>query len=140
MSEPLQFVLRPLERRIPEGALEGGFRVHLSAKDLKTLGLEPGDACKLRALGGASGVGIAWLSQELKPSGSKRITQVTDIFRETYGFNLQDRVSICKSELPFTRADTVVLNEITEGQLEHSPRQEALRCWIDVSLCGFAIR
>src|SRR6266702_2533195 len=60
MTAALHFTLRPLERRMPVSALEGGFRVQLSIRDLKALGLETGDLCRLSSPGGA-GLAIAWL-------------------------------------------------------------------------------
>ncbi|KAF2473082.1 AAA-domain-containing protein [Lindgomyces ingoldianus] len=96
MAALTPFVLRPLDRRSPDSALKDAFRVHLSAKDLQSLGIATGDLIRLSTSGGKSGFGIAWLAQQTNP-GNKSIAKVTDLLREKYGaIELQERAFIEK--------------------------------------------
>jgi AAA family ATPase len=135
MTAALHFTLRPLERRMPVSALEGGFRVQLSIRDLKALGLETGDLCRLSSPGGA-GLAIAWLSQDANSSNqTKRIAKVTDLLRETYGFTLQDRISIEKANEPWERADTVFITPSDpEQSLASYESPDELEQWASYAL------
>lgn len=128
MTTTSAFTLRPLERRTPAGALEGGFRVHLSIKELKNLGLSVGDLCRLTTTSGASGYAVAWLSQETNP-GNKPIAKVTELLRETYGFPLTERVFIEKANDAWKPADTVSITLVDTSQA-----QEDIEYWADHAL------
>ncbi|CAN9101426.1 unnamed protein product [Alternaria sp. RS040] len=99
MSPATSYTLRPLERNppsIPGNALEGGaFRVHLSQKELKALGLVNGDCIRLSTAAGFKGHGVAWLASQTNP-GNKPIAKVTDLLREQYNLSLNDPVFIEK--------------------------------------------
>jgi len=94
--EGTPFALRPLERN-PLGAsgnaLEAAFRVYLTQREQKALGLTNGDLVRLRTAAGYKGYGIAWLASSPNP-GNKAIAKVTDLLREQYGLSLNDPVFI----------------------------------------------
>ncbi|KAF1837032.1 AAA-domain-containing protein [Decorospora gaudefroyi] len=99
MSPATAYTLRPLERNppsIPANALEGGaFRVHLSQKELKGLGLTNGDGVRLSTATGFQGYGVAWLASQTNP-GNKPIAKVSDLLRDHYALSLNDPVFIDK--------------------------------------------
>jgi AAA family ATPase len=99
MSPAASYTLRPLERNppsIPSNALEGGaFRVHLSQKELKVMGLANGDCVRLSTATGFKGYGVAWLATQTNP-GNKPIAKVSDLLREHYELSLNDPVFIEK--------------------------------------------
>jgi AAA family ATPase len=108
------FALRPLERRTPLSALEGGFRVHLSPLSLRAFGLVAGDLVRIQSTsavtdpfetapdGRSSCIAIAWQAADTNMgSASKPIAKVTELLRETYGFKLADKVEI----LPVLKGD-----------------------------------
>ncbi|KAL1800609.1 hypothetical protein ACET3X_000951 [Alternaria dauci] len=99
MSPATSYTLRPLERNppsIPSNALEGGaFRVHLSQKELKALGLVNGDCVRLSTAAGFKGHGVAWLASQTNP-GNKPIAKVSDLLRDQYHLSLNDPVFIEK--------------------------------------------
>jgi AAA family ATPase len=99
MSPAAAYTLRPLERNppsIPSNALEGGaFRVHLSQKELKSMGLTNGDCVRLTTTTGFRGYGVAWLATQTNP-GNKPIAKVSDLLREHYELPLNDPVFIEK--------------------------------------------
>ncbi|RAR05293.1 cell division cycle protein 48 [Stemphylium lycopersici] len=99
MSPASTYTLRPLERNppsVPGNALEGGaFRVHLSQKELKGLGLTNGDCVRLSTAAGFKGYGVAWLASQTNP-GNKPIAKVSDLLREQYDLALNDPVFIEK--------------------------------------------
>jgi AAA family ATPase len=101
MSPATAYTLRPLERNppsIPSNALEGGaFRVHLSQKELKGLGLTNGDCVRLSTATGFKGHGVAWLAAQTNP-GNKPIAKVSDLLREHYELSLNDSVFIEKTD------------------------------------------
>ena len=101
MSPASTYTLRPLERNppsIPGNALEGGaFRVHLSQKELKGLGLTNGDCVRLSTATGFKGYGVAWLASQTNP-GNKPIAKVSDLLREQYDLALNDPVFIEKAD------------------------------------------
>ncbi|KAH9872111.1 hypothetical protein J1614_006372 [Plenodomus biglobosus] len=98
MSAETAYALRPLERpppSTPGDALEGAFRVHLSQKDLKNLGLSSGDLVRLRTADCFKGYAVAWLATQTN-AGSKPIAKVSDLLRVHYRLELTDRVIIDK--------------------------------------------
>lgn len=99
MSPATSYTLRPLERNppsIPSNALDSGaFRVHLSQKELKSLGLTNGDCVRLSTAAAFKGYGVAWLASQTNP-GNKPIAKVSDLLREHYELSLNDAVFIEK--------------------------------------------
>jgi AAA family ATPase len=99
MSAGTAFALRPLERNplsASGNALEGAFRVYLSQREQKTLGLVNGDLVRLRTSSGFRGYAVAWLASQTNP-GNKPIAKVTDLLREQYGLSLNDPVFVDKA-------------------------------------------
>lgn len=97
MTTAPSFSLRPLERNTPHEALEGAFRVHLSPKDLKILGVLNGEAIRITSTStGVQGFAVAWNAASTNP-GNKLIAKVTDLLREKYGLHLQESVIIEKA-------------------------------------------
>ena len=127
-----QFALRPMERRENFTALEGGFRVYFCHADLKDTGLRPGDLCRLRSEQGVSGLGIAW---EGPSATNKPVVRVTELFRETYGFSLTDRISAERATQSWRVAETV---SIAVDALAFGPGKfasaEELAHWASVTL------
>lgn len=122
------FNLRPLERREPDGLLDGAFRIHISIKEIKGLGIEAGGSCQIKSSNGIVGVGVAWPSVDTGGSGAKRIVKVSDFFRGLYGFNLQDRVSISEctvEDIPIESIEVAPVNE--EQPLEEFSTPEELQ-------------
>ncbi|KAF2204992.1 cell division cycle protein 48 [Delitschia confertaspora ATCC 74209] len=103
------YTLRPLERRIPNSSIEGGFRVHLLSRELQKLGLAAGDLVRLSNISGATGFAVAWPFTETNP-GTKPIAKVTELWRDTYGFTLLEKVSIEKANQPWRTVDTVTVS------------------------------
>jgi AAA family ATPase len=99
MSTATAFALRPLERNplsASGNALEGAFRIYLSQREQKTLGLVNGDLVRLRTSAGFRGYAVAWLASQTNP-GNKPIAKVTDLLREQYGLSLNDPVFVDKA-------------------------------------------
>ncbi|KAJ4382050.1 AAA+-type ATPase [Didymella sp. IMI 355093] len=93
------FTLRPLERNPPStpgNALEGAFRVHLAAKELRDHRLTNGDLIRLKTATSFKGYGIAWTAAGTNPA-KKPIAKVTDLLREEYGLSLNDPTWIEKA-------------------------------------------
>jgi AAA family ATPase len=93
------FALRPLERNplsASGNALEGAFRVYLTQREQKSLGLANGDLVRLRTAAGFRGYAVAWLASSPNP-GNKPIAKVTDLLREQYGLLLNDPVFVEKA-------------------------------------------
>lgn len=98
-SMSVAFTLRPLERNPPStpgNALEGAFRVHLSAKELRNHRLANGDLIRLKTLAGYKGYGIAWTAAGTNPA-TKPIAKVTDLLKEHCGLSLNDPVFVEKA-------------------------------------------
>ncbi|KAL5418065.1 hypothetical protein PMIN06_006035 [Paraphaeosphaeria minitans] len=95
MTTASPFTLRPLERSSGGSLDQTAFRVHLSAKELKNLGLTAGDRIRLSTAKGAHGFALAWLAQQTNP-GNKPIAKVSDLLREKYELALTDAVFIDK--------------------------------------------
>jgi AAA family ATPase len=99
MSTGTAFALRPLERNplsASGNALEGAFRVYLSQREQKPLGLVNGDLVRLKTSAGFKGYAVAWLASQTNP-GNKPIAKVTDLLREQYGLSLNDPVFVDKA-------------------------------------------
>jgi AAA family ATPase len=99
MSTGTAFALRPLERNplsASGNALEGAFRIYLSQREQKTLGLMNGDLVRLRTATGFKGYAVAWLASQTNP-GNKPIAKVTDLLREQYGLSLNDPIFVDKA-------------------------------------------
>jgi AAA family ATPase len=99
MAAAASFALRPLERNplsASGNALEGAFRIYLSQREQKTLGLANGDLVRLRTASGFKGYAVAWLASQTNP-GTKPIAKVTDLLREQYGLSLNDPVFVDKA-------------------------------------------
>jgi len=99
MHIPTAFALRPLERNPSSAAgnaLEGAFRVYLTQREQKSLGLANGDIVKLKTSAGFKGYAVAWLASSPNP-GNKAIAKVTDLLREQYGLSLNDPVFVEKA-------------------------------------------
>ncbi|KAF2654491.1 AAA-domain-containing protein [Lophiostoma macrostomum CBS 122681] len=125
MTAATAFTLRPLERNTPANALEGAFRVHLSIKELKNLGLYAGDLLRLSTSEGPKGLAVAWLANQTNP-GNKPIAKVTDLLRELYDLSLNDRVFIEKATLdakPFDHVE-VSFQDSKESTDSHVSTEE----------------
>ncbi|KAF2262655.1 cell division cycle protein 48 [Lojkania enalia] len=125
------FTLRPTERNPPGGGLEGAFRLYLTLKDLKILGISTGDLVTLASSSGKKGFGIAWLASQTNP-GNKPIAKVTDMLREKYEISLNDRVSIEKAaDSHWKPADSIEIS--CPGALEYNSNEELLY-WVRIAL------
>ncbi|KAF2712311.1 AAA-domain-containing protein [Pleomassaria siparia CBS 279.74] len=93
MTTATAYSLRPLERNTPFNALEGGFRVHLSPKELKNIGVSNGGPIRISSNTGPKGFAVAWNAAPTN-AGNKPIAKVTDLLRDKYGLHLEDRVFI----------------------------------------------
>lgn len=129
MTAASSFTLRPLERNSGGSSLDQtAFRVHLSAKELKNLGLSAGDRIHLATAKGFHGFALAWLAQQTNP-GNKPIAKVSDLLREKYELALTDAVFIEKVqeapsfatsvEVAFPPSSEALKRYATNEELEH---------------------
>lgn len=137
MSTGTAFALRPLERNppsTPSNALEGSFRVHLSQKEQKNLGLANGDLIRLSTSAGFKGYGVAWTASQTNP-GNKPIAKVTDLLREHYVLSLNDPVFIEKvtdSWKPLKSVEVTFLD--SSDQATKFVSNEELLYWVQYAL------
>ena len=136
MSDGQLFILRPVVRPAANATLDGAFRVHVSAKDLKSLSLEPGELCQLVVPDSPSMLGFIWLAPDLISNNPKRIAKITETLKDTYNLNFQDRISIEKADSSLLRADKVYVTEIGQG-VGCTSREELaeVEYWAGQSLC-----
>jgi len=128
MTAATAYALRPLERSTPHTALEGGFRVHLYPKELKSLHVVSGELIRLSTSTGQKGFAVAWSA--LPPhTGNKPIAKVTDLLRETYGLSLEDRVFIEKADNSLEPIDAVEISFTSPSDLGLYDSTEELLFW-----------
>jgi AAA family ATPase len=134
MTAATAFTLRPLERNIPHSALEGAFRVHLSIKELKSLGLSQGDLIRLSTSDGPKGLAIAWTASQTNP-GNKPIAKVTELLKEKYALSLNDRVFVEKVSDEWQPIDSVdiSLGDSSESIAKYGSTEELLH-WVRYAL------
>ncbi|EDU51204.1 Cell division cycle protein 48 [Pyrenophora tritici-repentis] len=139
MSPATSYTLRPLERNppnIPSNALDSGaFRVQLSQKELKSLGLTIGDCVRLSTETAFKGYGVAWLAPQTNP-GNKPIARVSDLLREHYELSLNDAVFIEKvdSWKPLKSIE-VSFSDIANQTVKFASTEQLLY-WLRYSLAG----
>lgn len=131
------YALRPLERpppSTPSDALEGAFRVHLSQKDLKNLGLSSGDLVRLRTADCFKGYAVAWLATQTN-AGGKPIAKVSDFLRAHYHLELTDRVLIDKvvDSLKPLRSIEVGFSQPSDQRASFSSAEELI-FWVRYAL------
>ena len=137
MSTGPTFVLRPLERNPPStpgDALEGAFRVHLSQKEQKNLGLTNGDLVRLKTAGNFKGYAAAWLASQTNP-GNKPIAKVTDLLRDHYDLALTDPITIEKVNDPIKPLKLIQVRLVKSS--DQTPRfssNEELLYWVRYAL------
>ncbi|KAF1974837.1 AAA-domain-containing protein [Bimuria novae-zelandiae CBS 107.79] len=133
MTAATSFTLRPLERT--SSSLDPtSFRVHLSAKELKNLGLTAGDRIRLTSPRGFHGYALAWLAQQTNP-GNKPIAKVSDLLREKYDLVLTDAVVIEKVlEAPKPVTSVEVTFSQTSDALRKYSSTEQLVSWTKYAL------
>ncbi|CAO2658264.1 Nn.00g059870.m01.CDS01 [Neocucurbitaria sp. VM-36] len=142
MNTGTAFALRPLERNppsTPSNALEGAFRVHLSQKEQKHLGLTNGDLIRLTTLTGFRGYGVAWTASQTNP-GNKPIAKVTDLLREHYELSLNDPIFIEKvADLgkPLKSVEVRLLE--SSDQANKFSSNEELLYWVQYALVDLDI-
>ncbi|KAF2852775.1 AAA-domain-containing protein [Plenodomus tracheiphilus IPT5] len=142
MSAESAYALRPLERpppSTPGDALEGAFRVHLSQKELKNLGLSSGDLVRLRTVDCFKGYAVAWLASQTN-AGNKPIAKVSDFLRLHYDLELTDRVIIEKvtGSLKPLRSIEVSFSQPSD-QLARFSSTEDLLFWVRHALVDLDI-
>lgn len=137
MSTGTAFTLRPLERNPPStpgDALEGAFRVHLSQKEQKNLGLTNGDLVRLRTAGIFKGYATAWMAAQTNP-GNKPIAKVTDLLRGYYDLALTDPITIEKVTDPLKPLKSIQVNwSQSPDQLATISTNEELLYWTRYAL------
>ncbi|KAL5118016.1 AAA+-type ATPase [Pleosporales sp. CAS-2024a] len=150
MSAGTAFALRPLERNplsAAGNALEGAFRVYLSQREQKTLGLANGDLVRLRTSAGCKGYAVAWLASQTNPA-NKAIAKVTDLLREQYGLTLDDPVFVEKAATCWKPLESIEVGVPESAQQKFTSADELLY-WVrhalvelDIILpgCTFAIQ
>jgi AAA family ATPase len=131
MSAGTAFALRPLERNplsASGNALEGAFRVYLSQREQKTLGLVNGDLVRLRTSSGFRGYAVAWLASQTNP-GNKPIAKVTDLLREQYGLSLNDPVFVDKAADAWKPLKSIEVS-FPESVEQRFASNEELQYWV----------
>ncbi|KAL6702773.1 AAA+-type ATPase [Coniothyrium glycines] len=135
------FTLRPLERNpptTPGNALEGAFRVHLSLKEQRNLGLANGDLVRLSTAAGFKGYAAAWLAAQTNP-GNKPIAKVADLLREHYDLALNDPVFIEKVAGPLKPLQSVQVSFADPDQTTRFSSTEELLYWTRSALVDLDI-
>ena len=136
MSDSHLFSLRPHVRPAGSPSLEGAFRIHVSPKEMKALGLEAGDLCNLTISDSTVGLGFIWPSHDNNAVTPKRIAKISDVLKDNYGLNYQDKVTISKADDGLQRADTVYVTEVGEGCGGHNDLElEEIQFWASNYLC-----
>jgi AAA family ATPase len=128
MSAGTAFALRPLERNplsASGNALEGAFRVYLSQREQKTLGLTNGDLVRLKTSAGFKGYAVAWLASQTNP-GNKAIAKVTDLLREQYGLTLDDPVFVDKASDSWKPLKSIEISVPESAQQKFTSNEELL--------------
>ncbi|KAF2687151.1 AAA-domain-containing protein [Lentithecium fluviatile CBS 122367] len=130
MATTTAFTLRPLERTANSNNLDQtSFRIHLSLKELKNLGLSAGDLIRVNTASKEfCGYAIAWPAQQTNP-GNKPIAKISDLLREKYELNLTDSVFLEKvnhSSMPL--ASIVVRFVQGSDVLDKFSTKELTRC------------
>ncbi|KAF1948047.1 AAA-domain-containing protein [Clathrospora elynae] len=129
------YTLRPLERNppnIPANALEGAFRIHLSQKELKSLGLLTGECVQLSTAAGFKGYAVAWLASQTNP-GNKPIAKVSDLLRDHYELSLNDPVFIEKASLKRLKSIEVSFSDSPDQTAKFASMEELL-AWVRYAL------
>ena len=140
MSDSHLFSLRPYVRPAGTPTLEGAFRVHVAPKELKALGLEAGDLCSLNISDSTAGLGFIWPSYDNNAVTPKRIAKISDVLKDTYGLNYQDKVTISKVDDGLQRADTVYVTEVGDRCLGQKDLElEEIQFWASNYLCTVMI-
>ena len=128
MSTGVAFALRPLERNplsASGNALEGAFRVYLSQREQKSLGLANGDLVRLRTSAGFKGYAVAWLASQTNP-GNKPIAKVTDLLREQYGLSLNDPIFVDKANDAWKPLKSIEVGLPDSADLKFASNEELL--------------
>lgn len=131
MSATTAFALRPLERNplsAAGNALEGAFRVYLSQREQKTLGLTNGDLVRLKTSAAFKGYAVAWLASQTNP-GTKPIAKVTDLLREQYGLSLNDPVFVDKASDSWKPLKSIEVS-VPESAEQRFASNEELLYWV----------
>jgi len=139
MTAAPSFSLRPLERNTPHEALEGAFRVHLSPKDLKSLGVVNGEAIRITSTStGIQGFAVAWNAASTNP-GNKLIAKVTDLLREKYGLHLQESVIIEKAAHSWKPIESMQVKLVKSEDKNKFKSTEELLHWARYALGSLLI-
>ncbi|KAK8192750.1 AAA+-type ATPase [Zalaria obscura] len=116
----LVFIVRPMP---PASTLEGAFRIHVTTKDLESLGLKPGDLCQVSGKDGGCGVGIAWRSIDT-PKNQPHPVKLTDTFRDAFGFKLGNQVTISKAGSEKVLAERVTIVDVSDNALSEQSKDD----------------
>jgi hypothetical protein len=141
MADTQEYSLRPLLQQ-GSGAddtpiVEGSFRIHMKREDMVKNNVSNGDLILLRcAASGASGVGIAWLSNDpSKNHGSTPFLKISYAQKERCKFEYQNKCTIKKYQGTLRRAATVTVKDVTSGTtIDTAEITEDLEYWIRNSL------
>ncbi|KAK8258102.1 AAA family ATPase [Phyllosticta capitalensis] len=120
---------------IPPRALDGGVRVFMSMKNLKSLGLDIGDYVLLQQPDHSpKAVGVAW-NLKADSKDQARVACIEEPIRDLFGLKMEEKVTISKFEPQrLQHAHKIVVQELEPGS-SVLPR-EALEFWAKVALCG----
>lgn len=138
MTTATAYSLRPLERNTPHTALEGGFRVHLAPKELKSLGVLNGEPIRLSTSAGPKGFAVAWNATPTN-AGNKPIAKVTDLLRETYGLSLEERVFITKTSDSWRPIESIKISLVLPSDGSRYESTEELLHWARYALGGVSL-
>jgi len=123
-------------RRLQSTSRDGRFRFYLSANDLRTLSIQPGDICRLATSQDLSGLGIAWNSTDPATKNAKGIVLVPESLKDAYGFTLGDKVTIAKQDQEvLEHAEEVYVSlDPEETPLDASESLDEVEFWLKNSL------
>lgn len=125
-SDPPVFTVRPL---LPDNPLDGAsFRVHITSKDLESLGLRPGDLCELRTSDGSTGAGIAWRSADQTKSQTPPV-KLSKTLREAFDFKLGNHLTIIKATSRVHHAARVVVVGVSDDGSADPSKDDSSWLW-----------
>lgn len=134
MATQISLTLRPLDRKDPPNpanatALEGAFRLHISPKEFRALGLSNGHLVRISTTE-PKGFAVAWLLAT-QNAANKPLAKASDLLREKYGLALDKPIFVQKVAEPFRSIEAI---EISYSGVNGCGSDEELLHWTNFAL------
>ncbi|KAH7139364.1 P-loop containing nucleoside triphosphate hydrolase protein [Dendryphion nanum] len=138
----ISLTLRPLDRKDPPSpassfALEGAFRLHISPKEFKNLGLSNGQLIRISTSSGHKGFAVAWLLV-VQNAGNKPLAKGSDLLREKYGLALNEPISVAKVDDPWKPIEVIEVSCPASSEVVYESTEQLLH-WIRYALSDLDI-